>query len=310
MYDVLIIGAGISGMTAAIYCLRAGLNVAIIEKSVQGGQISITNEIENYPGFSKISGPELAMSTYEQVKNLGCKFIYDEIKNVKLKDSIKILKSEKNTYECKSVIIAVGIQRKKFGCKGEEKLIGHGVSYCATCDGSFYKNKDVLIVGGGNTALEDALFLSNICNRVIIVVRKSYFKGEKTLVDSVLSKPNIEIKTEHVLEEIIGENRVSAARIKDINTQESNIFPIDGAFIAIVYEPNNKIFADQVEVTEYGYFKSDENCKTNIEAVFVVGDCRDKPLRQIVTAASDGAIAANQLIMYLNTKNTKQELKK
>ena len=310
MYDVLIIGAGISGMTAAIYCLRAGLNVAIIEKSVQGGQISITNEIENYPGFSKISGPELAMSTYEQVKNLGCKFIYDEIKNVKLKDSIKILKSEKNTYECKSVIIAVGIQRKKLGCKGEEKLIGHGVSYCATCDGSFYKNKDVLIVGGGNTALEDALFLSNICNRVIIVVRKSYFKGEKTLVDSVLSKPNIEIKTEHVLEEITGENRVSAARIKDINTQESNIFPIDGAFIAIGYEPNNKIFADQVEVTEYGYFKSDENCKTNIEAVFVVGDCRDKPLRQIVTAASDGAIAANQLIMYLNTKNTKQELKK
>lgn len=302
MYDVLIIGAGISGMTAAIYCLRAGLNVAIIEKSIYGGQMSITNEIENYPGIDKISGFELAQSTYEQVKNLGCKFIFDEIESVDLKGHIKTLKSSKNMYKSKVVIISVGIKRRNLGCKGETEFTGKGVSYCATCDGAFFKNKNVIIVGGGNTALEDALYLSNICKTVTMVVRKPHFRGEKALVDSVLGKSNIETKMEHIVEKIIGTDSVNSVQLKNTSNQETYIIPINGIFIAIGYEPDNKIFSDQIELTPKGYFKSDETCKTNLEAVYVAGDCREKPLRQLVTAASDGAISANQAISYLNSK--------
>lgn len=303
MYDVLVIGSGISGMTAAIYCLRAGLNIAIIEKSIYGGQMSITNEIENYPGINKISGFELSQSIYEQVKNLGGKFVFDEIKSVDLKGDIKILKSSKNIYKSKVLIISVGIKRRNLGCKGETEFTGKGISYCATCDGAFFKNKNVIVVGGGNTALEDALYLSNICKKVTMVVRKPHFRGEKALINSVLSKPNIETKMEHIVEEIIGDNSVNSVRLKNTSNQEAYIIPINGIFIAIGYEPDNKIFLDQIELTPQGYFKSDETCKTNLEAVYVAGDCRDKSIRQLVTAASDGVVSANQAISYLNSHN-------
>lgn len=304
MYDVLIIGAGISGMTAAIYCLRAGLDTAIVEKGIYGGQMSITSEIENYPGINKISGFDLSQSTYEQVKSLGCKFIFDEINSVDLKGPVKILRSSKNEYQSRTVIISVGIKRRKLGCKGETEFTGRGVSYCATCDGAFFKNKDVLIVGGGNTALEDALYLSNICNKVAIAVRKPHFRGENSLVNAVLNKQNIETKMEHTVEEIVGGQKVNSVILKNKSTKENFNMSIDGIFISIGYEPDNKIFEGQVDLTPQGYFKSDETCKTNLEAVYVAGDCRDKSLRQLVTAASDGAVSANQAISILNSRKT------
>lgn len=302
MYDVLIIGAGISGMTAAIYCLRAGLSTAIVEKNIYGGQMSITSEIENYPGINKVSGFDLSQSTYEQVKSLGCKFIFDEINSVDLKGPVKTLRSAKNEYQSKTVIISVGIKRRNLGCKGEPEFTGRGVSYCATCDGAFFKNKNVLIVGGGNTALEDALYLSNICNKVTIAVRKPHFRGENSLVNALLNRQNIETKMEHTVEEIVGNQRVTSVILKNTSTKEIFNMPVDGVFISIGYEPDNKIFEGQLDLTPQGYFKSNETCKTNLEAVYVAGDCRDKQLRQLVTAASDGAISANQAISFLNSK--------
>lgn len=304
MYDVLILGAGISGMTAAIYCLRAGLNTAIIEKNIYGGQMSITNEIENYPGINKISGINLAQAIYEQTKSLGGKFIFDEINTADLKGKIKTLRSTKNEYQSKTVIISTGIKRRKLKCKGENEFIGKGVSYCATCDGTFFKNKNVLIVGGGNTALEDALYLSNICDKVIMAVRKPHFRGENSLVNAVSNKKNIDLKMEHTVEEIIGDKKVNSVMLKNKSTEKSFKIPIDGVFISIGYEPDNKIFEGQIDLTAQGYFKSDETCKTNLEAVYVAGDCRDKTLRQLVTAASDGAVSANQAIYFLNSKKS------
>lgn len=305
MTDVSIIGAGPAGLTAAIYALRAGWNVKIFEENIYGGQTSIIDKIENYPGFESITGIDFASALYNQVEKLGGQFVFSKITSVDFTQKEKILiSSNGEKYSSKTVIIANGLKRRNLGCKGEKEFTGKGVSYCATCDGAFFRSKDVVIVGGGNTAIEDALYLSNICNKVTMIVRKDHFRGEKYLVDTVKNTSNIEIKFETVLDEIYGQKIVEGVRLKSLNTGDTNEISIDGVFIAIGYEPNSKIYSSQIDMDERGYFIADETCKTNIDGVYVAGDCRIKPLRQIVTATSDGAVAGNAVSEYIHKEYT------
>lgn len=299
MLDVVIVGAGAAGITAALYALRANLNVLITEKEVYGGQLFSASEIKNYPGIESISGPELAKKLYFQVKNIGCNFLNEEIIEANLKQKVKILKTKNRTIESKTVIIANGLKRRLLNCPGENKFKGKGVSYCATCDGPLFRGKKVAIVGGGNTAIHDALYLSKICKQLFLIVRKNDFKAEKFLVNSIKNKTNIKYIFNSKISKIYGSNQgVKGIELIDKNNIKSSI-SLDGVFIDIGYETNNKIFESQIITDSYGYFISDENCKTNIDGVYVAGDCRKKNLHQIVTATSDGAIAGTSAIKYI-----------
>ena len=297
MQDLIIVGGGPAGISAAIYALRAGIDTLILEREFYGGKMNYTSEISNYPGFVNIKGVELAENMFECAKNLGVNFEYADIISSNLSDSVKMLVSSNGKeYLCKSVIIATGLKTRYLKCKGEEKFKGRGVSYCATCDGFFFKNKKVIVVGGGNTALEDALYLSGICKEVILAVRKKYFKGDKILSDSLKNHDNIKVMFETVVNEILGDKKVEKV-ILSKNNKEEEIFT-DAVFIAIGQEPANNAFSE-VTSNDLGYFSSDESCITNIEGVYVAGDCREKTLRQIVTAVSDGAVAATESIKFI-----------
>lgn len=304
MVDLVVIGAGPAGITAAIYALRAGLSVAVCEKNVYGGQTSIIENIENYPGIEKISGFDFASILFNQAKNFGAKFIFDEVTQVDLKSEIKKINfKNREVLEAKTLVIANGLKRRLLGCKGEKEFAGRGVSYCATCDGAFFKDKKVAVVGGGNTALEDALYLANICSEVTLIVRKDHFRAENFLVNAVENKGNIKTCFESRIEEIIGEKKVQ--KIKITSKDDSNTKEIDGVFIAIGYEPDNEIYRGQIEMTENGYFVADESCKTSAEGVYVAGDCRIKPLRQITTAVADGAVAGSSAASFVISGNSK-----
>jgi len=300
--DIAIIGAGPAGLTAAIYALRAGVKVTICESNIYGGQASIIDKLENYPGFKSITGIDFSSAIYDQVKNLGGEFIFSEVKSVELRSKIKSLKlSSGEELESKAVIIASGLKRRGLGCKGEKDLIGKGVSYCATCDGAFFKSKKVIVVGGGNTALEDALYLSNICKEVTLVVRKDKFRGENYLVKAVNEAANIKVLFNTNVKKIHGSDTVNKVTL--LNSRgESFDSEIDGVFIAIGYKPDSEIYKDQVELNESGYFLAGESCETNLEGVYVAGDCRAKLLRQIVTAVADGAVAGNKAAEYVLRK--------
>ncbi len=302
MKQLIIIGAGIAGLTAAIFALRAGIDVTVIESDVYGGQAALTNEIENYPGFEKISGAELSQLVYNQAEKLGAQFIFDEVKSVDFSNDVKIINTSSESLSAQTVIIANGLKRRKLGCKGEAEFMGRGVSYCATCDGSFFKDKHVVVVGGGNTALEDAIYLSNVCSKVTIIVRKDNFRGEDYLIKSVEKISNIEIIMESNIQEIKGNKSVEAITVSDKNDNVKEI-PVSGVFIAIGYQPQNSIYKGQVDMDESGYFVSDETCITNISGVYVAGDCRVKTLRQLVTAAADGAVAGNQASKFVMQVN-------
>ncbi len=299
MNDTVIIGAGPAGLTAAIYALRAGLDVTVCEKNIYGGQISTINTIENYPGFSKISGVDFSNAIYEQVVNLGAKFIFSEVIGLELSPEEKcVITSSEGDIYAKAVIIANGLKRKLLGCKGENEFSGKGVSYCATCDGAFFRGKSVIVVGGGNTALEDALYLSNICKKVTVIVRKNYFRGENFLVEQVNNTENIEILFGSNLKEISGKNFVESVVISK-NDGDAISMKVDGVFIAIGYRPDNEIYKNKIEMNESEYFIADETCETNIAGVYVAGDCRVKPLRQIVTAVADGAVAGSRAASFV-----------
>lgn len=302
MIDIIIIGAGFAGLTAAIYAKRSGLNILVIEKGIYGGQVSITNDIENYPAIEKITGPELSTRLYNHAVNIGIDIKFETVTEINLKDNIKTIKTNLNEYKCLSVIIANGVTRRKLECEGGNRLTGHGVSYCATCDAAFYKNKQTAIVGGGNTALEDALFLSNNCSKVFLIHRRDTFRGEKVLIDAVKNKKNIEILYNTIVEKINGDKTVESIEINDIKNNIKKTLNLDGIFIAIGLKPENDVFKEQINLDNSGYIISDESCKTNINGVFVAGDTRTKLLRQIITAASDGAISAFQASNYINTK--------
>lgn len=299
MFDLNIIGAGPAGLTAAIYAARAGLSVNVCEENVYGGQCIMIEKLENYPGFKTISGVDFSSNLYAQTEKFGVKFAFGKVIEVDLKGKKKTVTLDDGyVLESKTVVIANGLKRRKLGCMGEDKLTGKGVSYCATCDGMFFKSKRVIIVGGGNTALQDALYLSNICSEVIMVVRKPYFRGQKFLVNAVQNKNNIKIEFESVVKEIQGSESVTGVVLEYKNGNSKNI-DIDGVFIAIGYKPDVDIYKDQIKTDDNGYFLSDENCETNIPGVYVAGDCRKKFLRQIVTATADGAIAGSRAAEYI-----------
>lgn len=300
MYDMVVIGAGCAGLTASIYGLRAGFHPVILEKNFYGGQIAITNEVENYPAIEKISGVDLATKLYEQARNLGVDIRFEAVERVYLSKDKKQIFTNHGAYEAKTVIIANGVERRKLGCKGEEEFTGKGVSYCATCDGSFFKGKAAAVVGGGNTALEDALYLAKLCSKVYLIHRRDSFRGEKILADTAKAAANIEILYDTVVEEIKGAETVSSVKIYNKARQSAYELPVNGVFVAIGLIPKNELYAEYLKLDEAGYFVADETCTTGVEGVYVAGDSRTKLLRQIITAAADGAVAGYQAAGYLN----------
>ncbi|MDI0264888.1 thioredoxin-disulfide reductase [Clostridioides difficile] len=300
MVDIIVIGAGPAGLTSAIYAMRAGLSVTVFEKSIYGGQVASTSEVENYPAVQKISGVEFSNNIYNQAIAQGVDIQFDEVEEINLEGKIKVVKTSSGEHKAKAVILANGVERRKLGCEGEENFTGRGVSYCATCDGAFFKDKEVAIVGGGNTALEDALFLANNCTKVYLIHRRDSFRGEEVLEKSVKARKNIEILYNHGVEKIEGEKTVSNIEVKNLKTEEKRTIDVSGIFIAIGLKPNNKMFENVLDLDEGGYIISDESCTTSVEGVYVAGDSRTKFLRQIITAASDGAIAAVQAANYIN----------
>lgn len=291
MNDIIIIGAGPAGMTSAIYAKRAGYNPLVLEKNTYGGQIINSSEVANYPGIKKIDGYTFATKIYEQLKELEIEIKHEEVINIKKIDKTINVITNKNEYECKSVIIATGLTKRKLNIENEEKLIGKGISYCATCDGAFFKENDVAVVGGGNTALEDAIFLSNYCKHVYLINRTENFKAEKSLLDSFKQKNNTEIITSANVKKLVGKEK-----LEKIELDNGKILNISGLFIAIGQIPNCNF--DIVE-KENGFIKSNEECTTNIPGIFVAGDIRNKSVRQIVTSVSDGAVAAINAVKYI-----------
>lgn len=289
MYDIIIIGAGPAGLTAAIYGARANKKVLVLEALSYGGAIINTPNIENYPVEENISGFDFATKLYNQVINLGVEVKFEKV----LKINNNEVETNKSKYNTKTIIIATGLNNRKLLLPNEDELIGKGISYCATCDGAFFKGKDVAVVGGGNTALEDALYLSDICNKVYLIHRRNEFRADNITVNKILERDNIEVLYDSVVTKINGTDHIENIEIN--NNKELNI---DGLFIAIGKIPTID-FID-IEKTEEGYIKSDELCHTNIENVFVAGDIRNKSLRQLVTATNDGAIAATEAIKYIN----------
>lgn len=291
MNDIIIIGAGPAGMTSAIYAKRAGYNPLVLEKNTYGGQIINSSEVANYPGIKKIDGYTFATKIYEQLKELEIEIKHEEVINIKKDDKTINVITNKNEYECKSVIIATGLTKRKLNIENEEKLIGKGISYCATCDGAFFKENDVAVVGGGNTALEDAIFLSNYCKHVYLINRTENFKAEKSLLDSFKQKNNTEIITSANIKKLVGKEK-----LEKIELDNEKILNISGLFIAIGQVPNCNF--DIIE-KENGFIKSNEECTTNIPGIFVAGDIRNKSVRQIVTSVSDGAVAAINAVKYI-----------
>ena len=293
-YDIAIIGAGTAGLTAAIYGARAGLNVLLLEKKFPGGQIVYTQEVANFPGYSSISGADFANNLVKQVKDLSVEIAIENVVGFDLNSDVKTLTTNKREIKAKTVIIAVGATHKKLECKGETQFTGKGMSYCAVCDGMMFAGKDVCVVGGGNTAFEEVLYLSDICKTVYLIHRSDKFRADKINIEKVSAKSNVKFKLNCTVIEIAGNSTVNKVILSD--DTELNV---SGVFAAIGLVPQTEIFANHIDMDKYGYISSDESCKTNIPGVFIAGDCRTKSLRQLITAASDGAIAATNCKVFL-----------
>ena len=296
MYDVIIIGAGPAGLTSAIYAARANKKVLVLEKETIGGQMSSAPLIENYPGYTAIAGSELGNNMYEQVINLGVDLEIEEV--VKVEDGeIKKVITEDNVYETKTVIIATGSKYRLLGLENEEELIGKGIHFCVACDGAFYKDREVAVIGGGNSAVINALALSDICKKVYIIQNLEYLTAEGALISKLEKKENIEVILNAKVTKLIGEDELEKIEYETNNKKEN--LKIDGMFISIGLTPQNEIVKDILKVNKYGYIESD-NCITNVPGIFVAGDCRDKEIRQVTVATSDGTIAAMKANNYLD----------
>lgn len=296
LYDVVIIGAGTAGMTAAIYALRAGKTVMILESENFGGQITYTPKVENYPGIKQISGNEFASNLYEQVNNLGANWDLATVQKIEDNGKYKKVITDTNQYECKAVIIATGVKPKKLGLPKEDEFLGEGICYCAVCDGAFFANQIVAVVGGGNTALTDALFLSNYCKKVYLIHRRQDFSAEKTLINEVKAKENIQIIMQTNVSKLIGENSLTGIELINEKGNKS-ILECTALFVAIGHTANNQPFEGYIDLDKQGFILA-QDCKTSKEGVFAAGDCRKKELRQLTTAVSDGAIAGLLAAQY------------
>ena len=288
MYDIVIVGAGPAGLTAALYALRANKKVLVLEAKTYGGQILNAAKVENYPGIKSISGFDFATELYNQVKDLDCEIKFESV--IRIEEN-KTVVTNNNTYNAKTIILATGAENRKLNIENEKNLIGKGVSYCATCNRNYFKNKIVAVAGGENTALEDVVYLSDLAKKVYLIHRRDEFRGEKKYLEEVQSKENVEIILNSNVVKINGTEKVESIVIEDNNKNKTNI-EIDGLFIAIGQSPKNQIFANIIELDEKGYIKSEDGVHTNIPKIYVAGDARVKVLRQLTTAVSDGSIAA------------------
>lgn len=302
LIDVAIIGAGPGGLTSALYSARAGLKTVVFEKAVTGGQMGYTNEIENYPGVEKTSGFELAVTMDKQAKSFGAEYINEDVKSVSKKENLFEIITGKGIFSAKTVILALGASPKNLGLESEMRLRGSGVSYCATCDGNFYRGMDVAVIGGGNTAFEDALFLSNLCKKVYLIHRRDEFRAEKVLQNQVFSVKNIEVITNSVPADIAGKFEVEELVIKNKQGEERRL-NVQGIFVAVGTVPNTAWLKETVELNDAGYIITDKNMATNVSGLFAVGDVRDTVLRQVVTACADGAIAAQSAGRYVGKES-------
>lgn len=302
VYELIIIGSGAAGLTAGIYAGRGLIDTLIIEKlPVSGGQIVKTYEIDNYPGLPGVSGVDLGQKLKSHVEQYDLEFIYGEVTKFEVKDNIKeVTVDNDRIYKGKTVVIGTGADPRKLNIKGEDALQGAGVSYCATCDGAFFRNRTTAIVGGGDTSVEDALFLSRICKKVYLIHRRSEFRATKTYVKKAEEADNIEIVTDSVVEEVIGTDQVEKIKVRNRKTDEVKELEIDGIFIAIGNLPNSEVFQGVVDLSPEGYIIAEEEGQTNIPGVYAAGDIRTKHLRQVITAASDGANVISSVEKYLN----------
>lgn len=302
IYDVIIIGSGPAGLAAAIYAKRAELNLIVMEKAgLSGGQIINTYEVDNYPGTPGISGFDLSLKFREHADKLDATFITGEVTDFSLDGEVKIITMDDDTvYKAKSVIIATGGAPRHLDVDGEEKLSGMGVSYCATCDGAFFRNKIVAVVGGGDVAVEDAIFLARICKQVYVIHRRDQFRASKSITSRLMNLENVTVLWDSVVEKINGNDKVESIDVKNIKTDEQVTYDVSGVFIAVGYSPNSVTYKNAVDTDESGYIIASENCETNIPGIFAAGDVRTKELRQIITAAADGANAITAVEKYLN----------
>lgn len=302
IYDTLIIGSGIAGMTAAIYAIRSGLTIAMIDASAPGGQLNKISIIENFPGFASIDGPTLAYQTFEQTMKLGVPYIYGKVLNITIDGDYKLVHMEHEVLKTKTVIIASGRKAKHLGLENEDKLTGRGISWCAICDGALYKDKDVAIVGGGNSALEGAMYLEKTAKSITLIHRRDELRGEEVLQEKVLNNPKIKVVFNSVITKINEENDLlSSIEIENLVSKETNTVKIDGLFIYIGFEPAVDLYSQLGLDLNAGYIKVDQNMKTNIKGVYACGDAIDKNFYQLVTAAGEGALAAHGVLMELGS---------
>jgi len=300
IYDMIILGGGPAGYTAALYASRAGFDTIVIEKMSPGGQMALTGDIDNYPGFEDgVDGFTLGMKMQQGAERFGAKTEYAEVISVELEDKIKKISTSSGDYLAKTVVIATGANPRELGIRGESQLIGKGVHYCAHCDGRFYKDKTVIVVGGGNSAAADALYLSRIVKKVYLVHRRDTLRATKIYHDPLLKAENVEFLWNSVVSDFITDTKVTGAKIKNLNTGETIDIECDGIFISIGRKPATEFLNTAVEIDQNGYIIADESTKTNIPGVYAVGDIRTKALRQVVTAVSDGAVAIHYAEEYL-----------
>ena len=303
MYDLIIIGSGPAGLGAAVYAERAQLDTITIEKEMMsGGQVLTTYSVDNYPGFPGINGFDLGLKLREHAESLGARFVEDEVLGIEVEDGVKRVRCAKETYEARALILATGARHRKLGVEGEERLGGRGVSYCAVCDGALYKNQVTAVVGGGDVAVEDAVFLSRLCRKVYLIHRRGELRAARSLQKQLEACANVEVLWNTVVEQVNGAEVVESIRIRDLEKQESRDLPVQGLFVAVGISPNSEVFRNVVE-TENGYIQAGEDCATSVPGIFAAGDVRTKALRQIVTAVADGANAVSSAERWLREQD-------
>ena len=298
LYDVIVIGGGPAGLTAALYLARAGCRTLVLERRGYGGQIALTNEVVNYPGVPKTSGMELTETMRRQAEDFGAEFLIAEARELSLFDAEKTVKTSVGDFRCLGVLLATGAQPKKAGFRGEEEFRGRGVSYCATCDGFFFKDQPVAVVGGGDTAVEEAMYLTKMCSSVTLIHRRDELRANKLAQSRALANEKLNIIYDTVVDEIIGDDKVSQLKLRNKKTDETSTLDINGVFIFVGYLPNNAFFPPELEVNEQGYIVTDDEMATNIPGVFAVGDVRQKKLRQVTTAVGDGGAVMHGIEEY------------
>ena len=299
-YDIIVIGAGPAGLTAAIYARRAGKSVLVLEKDTFGGQITFSPQIENYPGYLSMSGNEFADKLIDQVVTMGADIEMETVKKIIDNGETKTVITDIGEHEAKAVIIATGVKHRQTGISNENSLVGKGISYCAVCDGAFFKDRKVAVLGGGNSALQEVVLLSGLCKKVYVIQNLDYLTGESKLIEKVKSAENVEIITGTVITALNGTDELESITLKTVADGSEYNLEIDGLFVAIGLEPDNANFGDVAALDDNGYFNSDENCLTGTDGIFVAGDCRKKSIRQITTATADGAVAALAACRYID----------